>query len=167
MKPLIMRQREDFQKFVKKDRYQVFLFTSPLPFPFNAWVHAWIVCNEKGKITRYEVMNFRNKIDKEKGYLQVNMFEPWKGMYVFGLLGGPKWKGKLVEVIEGDKNSTAARIGKFMRENLMKYPYKDVYHYVPGPNSNTFIQSLLNRFPDCEFKLPRNAPGKGYCGKCV
>jgi len=43
-------------------------------------------------------------------------------------------------------------------------PFRNEYKIYPGPNSNTFIQWVLNHFPNSGLKLPRNAFGKNYRG---
>ena len=50
---------KDYNKLIKKDKYQVLIFTCPVPIPFNFAIHPWIICNEKGKVTRYEVVHFK------------------------------------------------------------------------------------------------------------
>jgi hypothetical protein len=45
-----------------------------------------------------------------------------------------------------------------------KYPYQNVYHYWPGPNSNTFPAFLLRDMPELKLALPSIAIGKDYLG---
>ncbi len=41
------------------------------------------------------------------------------------------------------------------------YPYCGHYSYI-GPNSNTYVQWVLDAFPESGLKLPWNAFGKGF-----
>ena len=40
-------EKNEFLKLIKKDRYQVFLFSSPLPLPVIFASHVWIVTEIK------------------------------------------------------------------------------------------------------------------------
>jgi len=42
------------------------------------------------------------------------------------------------------------------------YPYNDVYHVWPGPNSNTFTAHLARAVPELQLELPSTAIGKDY-----
>ena len=71
---------------------------------------------------------------------------------------------KLIGIVEGDKKSIAARMIYFLENKAKNYPFRNRYKKYPGPNSNTFIQWMLNKFDNCGFKLPRNALGKNWKG---
>jgi len=49
-------EEEKFKKLIKRDLYQVFLFSSPVTFPMNFASHPWFIVNLKGKINRWEVI---------------------------------------------------------------------------------------------------------------
>lgn len=181
--------KQQFQKLVKKDRYQVFLFSSPVPLPLSYFRHTWFVTNDKGKINRWEIWNvknahvkdkgvldhtrnskgisqcFRNKCKTSWGHLHKNLFKPWKGRPKIPLTKKPTFNSKLMSVVEGKKGSNAEKMVKYINNSNKNYPYLIKYNYVFGPNCNTYIQRIIEKFPKSGFKLRWNALGKDYNSK--
>ena len=158
-------EESEFKKLVKKDRYQVFLFSSPIPRPYSFAIHTWLVTNKKGKITRWDSGKFMAKAEKSWGYVHKNIFkDPIQGINKSFKGGKNRFSSKYHGKVEGIKGSIAEKMILFIEKNAKEYPFKDVYKMYPGPNSNTFIQWLLNHFPNSGFKLPRNAFGKNWKG---
>ena len=62
-------------------------------------------------------------------------------------------------MIEGDENSLAAKMAEFIEHSPETYSHSKEYSLV-GPNSNTYVQWILNMFPEFPAKLPWNAFGK-------
>lgn len=154
--------KKEFEKILNKDKFQVFLFSSPVPFPFNLAVHTWFVINRKGKINRIEFGDFRGSPQPNEVGVLNNFLEPTKGMNYFWWKVNPRFNSKLVKFIEGDKNSTAEKFGKLILKIYDKYLLKNKYKII-GPNSNTFISWLIEEGNmKKEFKLPLNAIGKNY-----
>jgi len=145
----------NYLKLIKKDKYQVFIFTCPANIPFNFVIHTWIVCNKKGKLTRYEVRHAKNK---KNTVLHLNLFPIFKGIEVFLISNKWYWKGRLLGKIEGD---LAKDIIAFVKKSETDYPYLDK-HVLLGPNCNTYVQWILDSFPNLKIKLPWNAIGKNY-----
>ena len=166
-----MTDREKFLNLVKKDKYQVFLFVSRANLPFFFATHPWLVVNNKGTISRFGVaweksmqpiVAFGELGPKGHwGHLYKNYFPPWQGIGVFPFSWRYFWKGYLLQCIEGDENSTAKQIVEFVEKSGETYPYKENYSLL-GPNSNTYVQWVLNHFPDSGLKLPWNAFGKKH-----
>lgn len=154
---------DEFKKLVKKDRYQVFLFISRIPFPWFFAVHSWFIISNKGKVSRWESGMFRGKAQKSWGNVHFNMYNgnPLTGMNINPFKSGPRYKSKLIDFIEGKENSVAYKMIKFLEKDARNYPYKKEYK-LRGPNSNTFTQWVLNNFKESKFKLPGNAFGKQY-----
>jgi hypothetical protein len=50
-------------------------------------------------------------------------------------------------------------MNKFVNENYLNYKYKNQYKLL-GPNCNTYIQWIINKFPQAKIKLPFLAIGK-------
>jgi len=73
-----------------------------------------------------------------------------------------KWKGTLIGSITGDENSLAREMHDFINTESLNYRYKNIYKVYPGPNSNTYIQWILNKFPESKITLPWNCFGKNY-----
>ena len=90
---------------------------------------------------------------------------PSMGMNKYLFLRFPRNKSKIIGFIEGGKNSFAEEIIKFLHKKIKIYPFKSRYHYIPGPNSNTFSEWIIKKFPETGWKLPWNAFGKHYVRK--
>ncbi len=71
------------------------------------------------------------------------------------------WKAWLISSVEGDGHSVAARMADFIISSPQIYPYREKYS-LAGPNSNTYVQWILNKFPESGMHLPWNAIGKNF-----
>jgi hypothetical protein len=153
---------KDFQKLVERNKYQIFSFSCPAVLPFSIGIHPWIVVNMKGDIHRYEILHRKNKSEKCKGHLHIDFLPPSSGLEISFLSNSYHWNSTLNHVLEGDENSLASKIGLFMNDIIKIYPYSQRYSFVLGPNSNTFIQWIIDKFPKTDLKLPWRAIGKNY-----
>lgn len=149
---------KNFENLVDKEKYQVFIFSSPASLPINFARHPWIVVNNKGVVSRWEVMHFKNKNDKRLKYIHLNARSPFCGNIVFYPLELLFWKTKLMGFIEGD---IALKAIDFIERSIENYVYYDKYSFL-GPNSNTYVQWILNKFPEFKIKLSWRFIGKNY-----
>ena len=138
-------------------KHQVFLMHCPVTLPLNFASHPWFVCNERGNISRWEVLDRKNEHDDSWGYIQRDYFPIESGIEVIPFIRKePLWKGELLATIEGDR---AKEIIDLLRESATRYPYRDTYSLV-GINSNTYAQWVLDHFDDVDASLPINSIGK-------
>src|SRR3989344_4228376 len=164
---------KEFKKLIKKDKYQVFLFSCSTPIPYHFARHYWFVINKKGKINRWELLWMDNLVrtlkdiyyeeslkgkkykilSQKNGHVYKNIFPPTKGLNRYHWKPRPLIKSSLVKVIEGNKKSLAHKMILFIEHNAFKYKSKNTYHALLGPNSNTFIEWIINKFPSSGFKL--------------
>ena len=147
---------------LNEDAYEVFILSSPLPFPFNFAVHTWVVTNNKGKTNRWEVWQRKNAGAVSWEHVHNNLFALFTGMNVFYILTKKRFQSTVIYKMKGDKGSQAQKLISFIENKVSVYPFKKTYRYVPGPNSNTFTQWIINQMDAKEVKLPWNAFGKGY-----
>ena len=152
---------KNFQKLIKTDRYQVFLFVCPCNIPFSFAAHPWFVCVKKGKISRWDILFRKSKYKESWGHLYLNYFLPFSGIEIIPFYKRYCWKAKIIGYIEGDEKSSAKKMLNFIENSKNNYPFCDKY-FPTGPNSNTYVQNILNHFPEFKFKLPWNAFGKNY-----
>jgi hypothetical protein len=152
----------DDQQLLKTGLYQVFIFSSPLPVPFNFAVHTWVVTNKNGITNRWEVWQTKNAGPIAWGHVHKNLFSLFTGMNIFYLFTKKRFKSTLIHSIEGDENSPAFELIKFIENESPKYLFKDNYRYVPGPNSNTYVQWVINQMNTTGNLLPWNAFGKNF-----
>ena len=152
-----------------KDKYQFLVFSSPCSFPLSFAAHTWIVTNECGEMHRYEVWSYKERMSKDSGCVSRDFYSPFVGLSLLPGLDSSltklRYKPRLVGRIGGDEGSLAHQMIDFVKENYNKYLYKTDYHYFPGPNSNTFTQWILNKFPGCPIILPWNSFGRRYRGR--
>jgi hypothetical protein len=155
--------KNDFQKLVKPEGYQVFLFTCPVSIPLNFASHPWFVCVKNGEISRWEVRFEKNNANPFIGkHLHFNSLPPFSGIEMIQLL--PKkflWKANLLGYMEGDEKSSTKKIIDFIESSPENYLYRDQYSFI-GPNSNSYAQWVLNNFPDFKISLPWNSFGKNF-----
>ncbi len=158
----IISSKKEFNKLIKKDKFQIFLFTSPVTIPLQFAVHSWIVTSKKGKIKRWDVWQEKELTKKSWGYLYLNVIPPEMGVNTYPTRRMPRNKSTLIDYVEGD---LAKKMIAFIEKNAENYPFKSRYKLYPGPNSNTFPQWIINKFPETKWKLPWNAFGKNYISK--
>jgi len=147
-----MEKPEDL---IDYNKYQVFIFCCPAYIPFNLFRHPWIALNNKGVVSRWEIRNFINK--KDSSYLFINNQPPFEGINKTIFLD-IKWQSQLLCSWEGDK---AKSVIDFVSNSKNTYPYINKYFF-KGPNSNTYIQWILNKFPEIDLKLNWRFIGKDY-----
>lgn len=152
---------QEFQNLIKKDKNQVFIFTCPAYIPFNFAKHPWFVLNKKGLISRWEVRHYKNIINKDFGYIHLNIQPPFQGINISFFIKKYFWKAKLIGSIESEEDGITKKIIEFIESSDKIYPYRDVYSFF-GPNSNTYVQWVLNKFPEFKVKLSWNFMGKEF-----
>lgn len=149
----------NYQNLIDPAKYQVFLFKSKANFPFVFAVHPWFVINKKGEVSRWEVLYSKNfKIEKSWGHLYKNLLPPFQGLNIFTFISKPVYNSKLVGMVEGE---LAIQMIDLIENMSTDYPYINRYNIL-GPNSNTFVNYVINKFPESKMKLPWNAFGKNY-----
>lgn len=153
--------QQEFEKLVDKDKYQVFIFTSPCSIPVQFAKHPWFVVNKKGEIKRWEVAHINLVSPKNWDHLYQDFLPPWQGIRVFRYLPKLNNKSTLVMKIEGDENSIARKMADLIESSPTSYPFNKFYRF-SGPNSNTYAQWVLDHFPELTIKLPWSCIGKNY-----
>lgn len=151
---------DQIKEKIDKNKNQVFILCCPAYFPFNFFRHPWLVLNKKGVISRWEVRHSAHT--GTKNHLFVNNQSPFEGINKSFFIKS-KWKPKLLKKVEGE---LAEEIISFVENSKENYPYVYKYKGV-GPNSNTYIQWVLNKFSDIDLKLSWRFIGKQYINNQV
>lgn len=110
-------------------------------------VHCWLVLKERGgPYERYDLTAWGDPI-------RVN-----------GFVADGRWFGEVPSLIYAANGDVANRLIPRMKEAIADYPYRNRGDYVawPGPNSNTFVATVLAAVPEAQIVLPPNAIGKDY-----
>jgi hypothetical protein len=111
-------------------------------------VHSWIVLkreNARGW-TRYDVVGWGNPV-------RLNGWAP-----------DGRWYGGLPFVVADVRGAQAAALIPKVEEAVRDYQYANAgdYRIWPGPNSNTFVATVLRAVPELRAALPPNAVGKDF-----
>ena len=74
------------------------------------------------------------------------------------------WLGNRPRIVGDIRGVRAAAAIPKIEAAIMAYPYTEYgdYRLWPGPNSNTFVASVLRAAPELEIALPPEAIGKDY-----
>ena len=147
---------EEFEKLIKKDKYQVFVLMSPASF-FLA-KHPWFVVNKKGEIHRYEI---RHHLNESKMHLHVDKQPPFQGMPLIYPIQKFFLSPKFLKMIVGDENSRAKELVDFIEKSKEDYPFLKNYTFL-GANCATYVAWVFKSFPEMEVQLPWNAVGKDF-----
>ncbi|MGI9326773.1 MAG: DUF3750 domain-containing protein [Pseudomonadales bacterium] len=119
------------------------------PLPWIGWFahHYWVVVQDSQGSERWEVWQRPNCAKVCSGHLHRDLLPPTAGVG-----GGDSW------VLAHWQGELANDLANRARESLFTYPWCQRYRYVPGPNSNTYVQWLLQDL----YRLPWQAFGRHY-----
>jgi hypothetical protein len=111
-------------------------------------VHSWIVLKERGapRYSRYDYTAWGDPI-------RVDGFAP-----------DGRWFGAVPESVVAVDGGEAEELIPKIRSVIENYGFRAYGDYSawPGPNSNTFVQAILDAVPELNAVLPPTAIGKDY-----
>jgi hypothetical protein len=111
-------------------------------------VHSWIVFKEQSALhyARYDYTAWGEPI-------RTNGFAP-----------DGRWFGAVPETIVAVDGDNASRLIPRIQYVIENYKFRSLGDYSawPGPNSNTFVQAVLDAVPELKAVLPPTAIGKDY-----
>jgi hypothetical protein len=111
-------------------------------------VHTWIVVKERGgsRYSRYD-------------------YTAWgEPIRVDGFVPDGRWFGARPETVVSVDGDEAEKLIPKIRNVIETYKFRTYGDYIawPGPNSNTFVQAVLDAVPELRAVLPPTAIGKDY-----
>jgi Protein of unknown function (DUF3750) len=113
-------------------------------------VHYWFVIREGKQEERWEIWQTKQVGKISWGHLHLN------------LMKGDRGVGNGDSVLENQwHNSSAQKITDIIRASPQIYPYNYLYRYYPGPNSNTYVQWILDK-AEISYNLSIRGIGKNY-----
>ncbi len=115
--------------------------------------HFWFVIAEQSELIRqdrWEVWQTKDCGGKSWGHIHKNL-----KAYSDNVGSG---ESRLVQEWTDEE---AQRLIMHIEKSGSDYPYKHTYRYWPGPNSNTYVQWLLNQ-ANINYRLDSSAIGKNY-----
>jgi len=111
-------------------------------------IHTWIVVKEQGAASydRYDYTAWGEPIRSN------------------GFAADARWFGATPETIVAVEGEEANRLIPKIRHVIENYKFRALgdYRAWPGPNSNTFVQVVLDAVPELKAVLPPTAIGKDY-----
>ena len=110
--------------------------------------HCWIVFKARGApgYTRYDYTAWGEPI-------RMNGFEP-----------DGRWFGHVPDVVFAADGQQAEELIPRIQTAVSRFAYRNQgdYRPWPGPNSNTFVASIVDAIPEINIALPPTALGKDY-----
>jgi hypothetical protein len=111
-------------------------------------VHTWIVLKERGAISysRYD-------------------YTAWgEPIRIDGFAADGRWFGAMPQPVASVNGQEAEKLIPTIRSVIENYKFRAYGDYSawPGPNSNTFVQAVLDAVPELNAVLPPTAIGKDY-----
>ncbi|MCP4297341.1 MAG: DUF3750 domain-containing protein [Proteobacteria bacterium] len=142
---------------------ELFVLSSPLPKPLHKIaVHTWLVTNSAGQTPdRWEVWQMKRRSKISWGHVHKNLFSVETGMPVSLKPGSGsiRWNSCVVGRVEGE---IASKMIQYLNTFAPQYIFSERYFPWPGPNSNTFVQWVLDQFKEADLKLPISALGARF-----
>lgn len=128
---------------------KVELRAAKIPYLGAIAVHYWFIIYDQ-EVERWEIWQNKNLVNSSWGHLHKNLMNPTQGVG-----NGHSW----AEYIwQGEE---AHNLQLIIRQTPETYPYNYLYRYYPGPNSNTYIQWVLDQ-AKIPYSLSRKGLGKYY-----
>lgn len=110
--------------------------------------HSWIVIKPKGQTTydRYEVVGWGVPLRK-------NAYD-----------ADGKWYSNIPKINHEISGDRAAKLIPQLEQTIANYPWRNRGDYTlwPGPNSNSFVASVLRDVPALSAHTPTSAVGRDY-----
>lgn len=129
---------------------EVQLRAAKIPFIGYIAFHYWFVI-QTGNITeRWEVWQNQHRCQLSWGHLHLNLLQPHQGVG-----NGSSW---IEQTWYGED---AEKLIKIIQKSPNTYIYNYLYRYYPGPNSNTYVQWILDQ-TQINYYLGRKGIGKNY-----
>lgn len=129
---------------------EVELRTAKIPFIGRIAVHYWFVIRENDITERWEIWQKQKLVSSSWGHLHKNLMNPHNGVG-----NGDSWCEKIWQQKE------AENLIYMIRKTPLIYPYNYRYFYYPGPNSNTYVQWVLDK-AEISHDLSPQGLGKKY-----
>lgn len=126
------------------------LRAAKIPIIGSIAFHYWYVVIRGNQQDRWEIWQKPSLSRESWGHLHQNLMPPDSGVGNGSSWLETSWTGEL-----------GNELARTIEESPIIYPYNHCYRYFPGPNSNTYIQWILNQ-TNCHYRLSIKAIGKYY-----
>ena len=126
------------------------LRAAKIPFIGFIALHYWYVVIKGNQGDRWEIWQKPSLSPTSWGHLHQNLMSPLSGVGNGASWLETSWTGEL-----------GSQFAQIIENSPIIYPHNHCYRYFPGPNSNTYVQWVLNQ-ANCDYRLSRKAIGKHY-----
>lgn len=126
------------------------LRAAKIPFIGFIAVHYWYVIIRDNQQERWEIWQKPSLSPESWGHLHRNLMPINSGVGNGVSWLEISWRGKL-----------AHQLAEIIVNTPEIYPYNYRYHYFPGPNSNTYVQWVLNK-ANLNYSLSWRGIGRHY-----
>ena len=110
--------------------------------------HSWIVIKEQGAAA----------------YRRFDYTAWGRPIWIDRFVADARWFGSPPEVVFAADGPTAQAMIPKIETAIKDYRYPNIgdYHLFPGPNSNTFVATIMEAVPEMRASLPPTAVGKDF-----
>jgi hypothetical protein len=116
-------------------------------------VHYWFVIIKDNQTQRWEIWQNPGKCQESWGHLHKNLMPCNSGVGNGGSWLEKEWQGEVANML-----------AEIIEQSPETYQYNHLYRYYPGPNSNTYVQWVLNQ-GKTNYLLSALGIGKDYTKK--
>ncbi|MDA8792973.1 DUF3750 domain-containing protein [Bacteriovoracaceae bacterium] len=116
-------------------------------------IHPWIAWKKKSESSYTVAQVTAWNIRREGTAIRVEQDLPDR-----------KWFDSDPTILYEARGKKAGVIIKKLKKLIKDYPFKDHYRVWPGPNSNTFVATMIREINEFNIELPPTAIGKDYLG---
>ncbi|CDN15112.1 MAG: DUF3750 domain-containing protein [Richelia sp.] len=116
-------------------------------------VHYWFVIIRDSKIQRWEIWQYAGRCQESWGHLHKNLMPYESGVGNGGSWIEKEWQGETADIL-----------AKIIEKSHKTYEHNFLYRYYPGPNSNTYVQWVLNK-GNTNYLVSALGIGKDYTQK--
>ncbi|WP_182866924.1 DUF3750 domain-containing protein [Rhodopirellula sp. JC639] len=128
------------------------LWAARLPGPFRFAEHCWLLVRRGDDVDRWEVWQDADCGGESWGHVHRNLLAPTAGIRNHPAYWLHQWHGQ-----------PADHLARRIEDAPNSYPWCGLYRYVPGPNSNTFVQWCL----EDRYRLSWRSVGAGYARRAA
>lgn len=129
------------------DALALSLWSAKIPFIGFIAVHHWFVIERNDHYSRWEVWQSAEQGGTAWGHLHRDLMAPFFWPHKDTPVQHQLWRGE-----------AACGLVERVETSPQHYPWLNSYRYWPGPNSNTYVQWVLQQ----DFRLGWKAAGKHY-----
>lgn len=136
------------------------LRAAKIPWLGQIAVHYWFVIHTQTGSDRWEIWQTANLKPPSWGHCWGHLYKNLLPVYA-GVGNGESWMEQEWQSGESGQGDAAIVLAQVIEASPDRYPAPHCYRYWPGPNSNTYVQWILDQ-AQIPHLLSHRGLGKGY-----